>query len=75
MRFRVNSYFQDMRYLSFKMEKIRQAKENGNDPLARRHAHELTQYFGMQNMEGDAEDLFIESSELESPFRNMVNGL
>lgn len=42
---------QHRKYYKFKMKKIKEAHEKGNKPLARRHANELLQYFGIGDRE------------------------
>ena len=37
----------DRKYIKFKMQKIKKAKEKGNSGAANRHATELTQYLGL----------------------------
>lgn len=39
----------DRRYVKFKMQRIKELKQKGNNPAAERHATELIQYLGLDD--------------------------
>lgn len=63
----------DRRYLKFKMKKIKEARNNGNRALARRHAIDIIQYFGFDDSEAPIE-AFFEKDEERMPFRSRFSG-
>jgi len=62
----------DRRYIKFKMKRIKEAKQRGNDARANRHANELLQYLGFDNSETPIESLFAEVEGLETPYRKKI---
>ena len=73
MRTRRNLREVDRRYIKFKMQQIKQAKQEGNEPLAQRHATELLQYLGVGDSGTPIETVMNETEQI--PFRDRITKL